>query len=255
MQAHPEAVVADVRHYLDGRSGHDAYLAGHLPGAVFVAMDEALADPAAPDRGRHPLPDPQRFADAMGALGIGDDTTVVAYDDAGGAMAGRLVWLLRMVGRDAALLDGGLGAYPDSLSTEVPSPTPAQFAATPWPDDALATIDDAAAGGTVIDARAPERYRGDVEPMDGRAGHIPGARNHPFTANLDDTGRFLTPAQLRAQFSEITSAEDVIVYCGSGITACHNLIALERAGLGRGRLYPGSWSHYSATQRPIAKGE
>ena len=117
LKSHPDAVLADVRHYLDGRSGAEAYAAGHLPGAVFVAMDDVLADPPTADRGRHPLPDPQRFADGLGAVGIGDDTTVVAYDDAGGAMAARLVWLLRKLGREAALLDGGLQAYGDDLST------------------------------------------------------------------------------------------------------------------------------------------
>ncbi|MDO5676911.1 MAG: sulfurtransferase [Propionibacteriaceae bacterium] len=253
LQAHPDAVVADVRHYLDGRAGADAYAAGHIPGAVFVAMDEVLADPASPERGRHPLPDPQRFADGLAAVGIGDDTTVVAYDDAGGAMAARLVWLLRMLGHDAALLDGGLAAFDGDLSAETPELAPATFTARPWPEEALATIDEAASGPYVIDARAGERYRGEMEPIDPKAGHIPGARNYPLGGNLDENGRFRTPAQLRERFDGIDDASQVISYCGSGITACHNLIAMEYAGLGRGRLYPGSWSQYSATERPVAK--
>ncbi|WP_040284506.1 sulfurtransferase [Tessaracoccus massiliensis] len=255
LKSHPDAVLADVRHYLDGRSGAEAYAAGHLPGAVFVAIDDVLADPPTADRGRHPLPDPQRFADGLGAVGIGDDTTVVAYDDAGGAMAARLVWLLRMLGRDAALLDGGLQAYDDDLSTEAPVATRATFTVQPWPTEALATIDEAAAGETVLDARAGERFRGESEPLDARAGHIPGARNFPLAGNLDATGRFLSPAQLRERFSGIDDAREVISYCGSGITACHNLIAMERAGLGQGRLYPGSWSQYSGTDRPISTGD
>lgn len=255
LEAHPEAVLADVRHYLDGRSGSDAYRAGHIPGARFIATDVVLADPPTREKGRHPLPDPARFAAGMAASGIGDDTVVVAYDDAGGAMAGRLVWLLRMLGRDAALLDGGLQAWVGDLSTEVSAPPVAEFTPAYWPADALATIDEAASGRCVIDARASERFRGESEPIDAKAGHIPGARNFPLTGNLAADGRFLPPARLRERFADIADAAAVISYCGSGITACHNLIAMEYAGLGRGRLYPGSWSAYSATDRPVATGD
>ena len=254
LAAHPNAVIADVRHYLDGRSGADAYASGHLPGAVFVDMDSILAAPATPADGRHPLPDPEVFARGLADLGIGDDSTVVAYDDAGGAMAGRLVWLLRMTGRAAALLDGGLSAYEGGLSTESPEPEKARFTPAPWPERALATIDEAATGDKVIDARAGERYRGETEPMDPKAGHIPGAANYPLTGNLTEDGRFKTPEELRERFGDLGDAERVISYCGSGITACHNLIAMEYAGLGRGRLYPGSWSQYSNTDRPVATG-
>lgn len=252
---HPHAVVADVRHYLDGRSAADAYAAGHVPGAVFVPMDEVLADAPSPERGRHPLPDPQVFADGLADLGIDDDSLVVAYDDQGGAMAARLVWLLRMIGRDAALLDGGLASWSGELSTETPAPERARFTPVRWPEEALATIDDAAAGEWVIDARAGERYRGETEPMDPRAGHIPGAKNFPLTGNLNPDGTFRSPSELRARFADLGPADDVISYCGSGITACHNLIALEHAGLGRGRLFPGSWSQYSHTGRPAATGD
>lgn len=252
LKVHPEAVLADVRYYLDGRSAAEAYAAGHIAGAVRIDMDEVLAEPASPEAGRHPLPSPEKFAAGLSAAGIGDESVVVAYDDAGGAMAGRLVWLLRMLGHEAALLDGGLAAWEGDLTRDVPTPEPAVFAPRPWPTEALASIDDAATGSFVIDARGPERYRGETEPLDPRAGHIPGARNAPFTGNLDPLGRFLTPDELRARFVEVTDASEVISYCGSGITACHNLIALEYAGLGKGRLYPGSWSQYSNTDRPAA---
>lgn len=254
LQAHPEAVVADVRFYLDGRSGAEAYALGHLPSAVFVDLEAGLAGPAAPEDGRHPLPASEAFARAMSAAGIGDGALVVAYDDAGGAMAGRLVWLLRMLGRDAALLDGGLRAWSGDLTTEVPVVEPAEFTAQPWPAEALATLGEATTGAFVIDARAPERYRGDIEPLDPKAGHIPGARNFPLSGNLRPDGTFLSPEELRQRFVDVLDAADVISYCGSGITACHNLIAMEYAGLGRGRLYPGSWSQYSNTDQPVATG-
>ena len=255
LEAHPEAVVADVRSYLDGRSGADAYRGGHLPGAVFVPMDEVLAAPASAERGRHPLPEPADFAAGLGALGIGDGDVVVAYDDAGGAMAGRLVWLLRMLGRDAALLDGGMGAWEGELSVDPVARPAATFTAQDWPAGALADIDEAVAGPVVIDARAPERYRGDVEPIDPRGGHIPGARSYPLTGNLAADGRFLSREALRERFADLGDASGVISYCGSGVTACHNLIAMEHAGLGRGRLFPGSWSQYSATDRPAGLGD
>ncbi len=254
---HPEAVVCDVRWSLAGPDGRTAYLAGHLPGAVFVDLDAQLAGPAAPGVGRHPLPTPEAFAEAMRASGVSDDSLVVAYDDAGGAYAGRLVWLLRALGVPAALLDGGLGAWPGRLAEGAEEP-PARgdFTARPWAPADLATIDDAATAAVVLDARAPERYRGETEPVDSRAGHIPGARNAFFGENLGPGRVFRSPAHLRERFAAlgITDATDVVVYCGSGVTACHDLIALEHAGLGRGRLYPGSWSQYAATERPAATG-
>ncbi len=255
LAAHPDAIVADVRHYLDGRSGIEAYAAGHIPGAVFVPMDEVLADPPSAARGRHPLPDPATFAEGLAHLGISDGDTVVAYDDAGGAMAARLVWLLRILGREAALLDGGLQAWEGPLSTEVPGRAHGEVSVQSWPDAALADIEDASAAGFVIDARGVERFRGDTEPLDPKAGHIPGARNFPLTGNLTDDGRFKPPHELRERFADVEDAASVISYCGSGITACHNLIALEYAGLGKGRLYPGSWSQYSHTSRPVATGQ
>ncbi|MFI5492525.1 sulfurtransferase [Actinoplanes sp. NPDC051859] len=251
-------VLADVRWYLDGRSGRAAYEQGHLPGAVFIDLDRWLAGPASPAAGRHPLPDPEVFAEGMAAAGIGDDDTVIGYDDAGGAIAARLVWLLRVTGREAALLDGGLSAYGGKLVSGSESRTRAVFTARPWPGDRLADLTEVTSGAAVLlDARDGARFRGEVEPVDPRAGHIPGARSLPSRENIGGAGRFLPVAELRERFAAVGVREgsDVVSYCGSGVTACHNLLALEHAGLGAGRLYPGSWSQYSATDRPAATGE
>lgn len=254
-QHRSEVVVADVRWYLDGRSGRAAYEAGHIPGAVFVDLDTALsrrADPA--EGGRHPLPEPEEFAAAMAALGIGDRDTVVGYDDDGGAIAARLVWMLRVIGHDAAVLNGGLQAWDEDLSTESAVRAPARFTARPWPPDRLATIDDAAVAADLIDARARDRYLGAPDDHDPRAGHIPGARSVPCRENLDASGRLLPAEELRARFG-VADATGVISYCGAGVTACHNLLAMEHAGLGAGRLFPGSWSQWSRdSTRPVETG-
>ena len=257
LEARADAVLADVRWYLDGRSGRHAYESGHLPGAVFVDLDTCLAGPPSPAAGRHPLPDPEAFAEAMGRLGIGDHSVVVAYDDAGGTVAARLVWMLRVLGGDAALLDGGIDAYPGRRETAVAGRPPARFSPRRWPADALAGIDEVTDPGlVVIDARDPARYRGEHEPVDPRAGHIPGARSLPCRENLDSAGRFLPADRLRDRFEAVGAGPKTVSYCGSGVTACHNLLAMEHAGLGRGRLYPGSWSQYSADpDRPAEIGE
>jgi thiosulfate/3-mercaptopyruvate sulfurtransferase len=251
-----DVVVADVRWYLDGRSGRAAYDGGHLPGAVFVDLDEWLAAPGSPEAGRHPLPDPEVFAKGMSLLGIDDDTTVIAYDDAGGVIAARLVWMLRATGHDAALLDGGLTAYEGVLETEPVTRPPAAFTATPWPVERLADLADAVGGEHVVDARQAERFAGEPDGIDPRAGHIPGARSLPCRENLDGTGRFLPVAELQSRLEAvgIVPGDDVVSYCGSGVTACHNLLTLELAGFGAGRLYPGSWSQYSHTDLPAATG-
>ena len=250
-------VLADVRWHLDGRSGREAYNHGHLPGAVFVDLDGRLSGDGSPEAGRHPLPQPDAFADAMAQLGIGDEDIVVAYDDTGGLSAARLVWMLRATGHDAALLDGGLGAYRGPLEQSVPERARAVFTPRSWPSDRLADIDAAAdAAHVVLDARAPERYRGEHEPVDPRAGHIPGAHSLPAAENLDLQGRFLPVDQLRRRLREVGVAAGgpVVSYCGSGVAACHNLLAIEHAGLGHGRLYPGSWSQYSHDDaRPVAR--
>ncbi|MHB8659465.1 MAG: sulfurtransferase [Solirubrobacteraceae bacterium] len=251
-------VLADVRWYLDGRSGRKAYELGHLPGAVFIDLECRLSGPPGPESGRHPLPEPERFAAAMSQVGIGDEDPVVAYDDAGGVCAARLVWMLRAIGHQAALLDGGLRAGHGEIERGEVLRVPARFTPRPWPPDQLAGIEDAAHGGDVlIDARDRDRYRGENEVVDPRAGHIPGARNVPCRENLDEQGRFLAPDDLRRRFADagVTAGSRVISYCGSGVTACHNLLAMEHAGLGVGRLYPGSWSQYShARERPAALG-
>ena len=254
-----DVVLADVRWYLDGRSGRAAYDAEHLPGAVFVDLDRWLAAPANPGEGRHPLPDPEVFAEGMAALGIGDGDTVVAYDDAGGGVAARRAWMPRATGHEAALLDGELAAWDRPLQQVAPDPAPAVFTPRPWPAERLADAADAVdPAAVVLDARDPERYRGDREPVDPRAGHVPGAVNVPCRATLDAGGRFRPVEELRRTFAAagVTADSDVVSYCGSGVTACHNLLALELAGLPAGRLYAGSWSQYSADPgRPVAVGD
>jgi thiosulfate/3-mercaptopyruvate sulfurtransferase len=254
-----QVVLADVRWYLDGRSGRDGYRKAHLPGAVFVDLEQWLAGDPTSGRGRHPLPDPETFARGMSLVGIGDDSTVVAYDDQGGVIAARLVWMLRATGHDAACLDGALSSYGSALDTTEPGVEARHFTARPWPKERLATIDDATdPSQVVIDARPAERYRGEVEPIDRRAGHIPGARNVPCRVSLDEKGMLLETGALLERFlaAGVSADTPVISYCGSGVTACHNLLVLEHCGLGLGRLYPGSWSEYSSIpDRPVEQGD
>ena len=251
-------VLADVRWYLDGRSGREAYDAGHLPGAVFVDLEATLTGDVSPAAGRHPLPAPEHFAHGMAELGVGDGVVVVAYDDDGGFVAARLVWMLRVSGHDAALLDGGLQAWDRPLETAPARRPPGRFTPVPWPASRLAGPDDAGDPATVLlDARAPERYAGEHEPVDPRAGHIPGARSLPAPETLDDGGRLLPVAELRRRLEAAGArpGADVVASCGSGITACHTLLVLEHAGLGEGRLYPGSFSQWSNDpQRPVSTG-
>jgi thiosulfate/3-mercaptopyruvate sulfurtransferase len=258
----PGLVVADVRWYAAG-GGRAAYLDGHLPGAIFADVDSDLAAPPTAGSGRHPLPTPDAFADAMSRLGIGDDDAVVAYDDAGGANAARLWWMLDATGHRAAVLDGGIQAWTGPLDRGEAARPAASFTARAWPAGRLA---DAALvdqlrrdpGAAVLDARAAERYRGEVEPIDPVAGHIPGAGSAPFAGNLDpETGRFLPPEALRRRYDELVGGRDeVVVYCGSGVTSCHLLLARRVAGLPEGRLYAGSWSEWIADPtRPVAVGE
>ncbi len=253
-----DVVLADVRWYLDGRSGRAAYDAGHLPGAVRVDLDRVLAGPPSPQAGRHPLPDPHVFADGLARLGIAPDSTVVAYDDAGRVIAARLVWLLRAIGVAAALLDGGLAAYDGPLETEPAVRPRAEFPARPWPAELLADLAAATGPGVVLlDARDPERYRGDVEAVDARAGHVPGARNLPARSTVDERGRLLPVPVLWERLAGVGvhPGARVVSSCGSGVTACHTLLVLEHVGIGPGRLYPGSWSQYAATDLPAATGD
>lgn len=249
-------VVVDSRAYLDDRDGSTNFLEGHLPGAVFVDLDTVTAGPAQPVLGRHPLPDPTVFADGLGAVGIGHDTTVVAYDDLGGMIAGRLVWMLRALGQDAALLDGGLQAWetssnPDAgaLDSGPVERVAVEHAPRSIPADRLATADDVAAhiaaGGVVADSRATPRYEGQIEPVDAKAGHVPGAINLAFSDNLVD-GFFRDSAELEGRFVDAGVDGEAIVYCGSGVSACNNLLAIESVGRGLPRLYVGSWSGWSS---------
>ncbi len=248
----------DVRWYPDGRSGREAYAGGHLPGAVWMDLDDVLAAPPSAAQGRHPLPSPERFAAGMARAGIGDETRVVAYDDNGGMAAGRLVWLLRTLGHPAALLDGGLQAWTGPLDTEPTGVGPGDFTPRTWPAERFASLDEVASVPVLLDARAPERFRGDVEPLDPRAGHIPGAANAPWPANIGADKRYRPAAELRAQLEAAGARpdQDVVVYCGSGVTACQTLLALEAAGFEGARLYPGSWSQWCADpRRPAALGD
>lgn len=256
-----EVAVVDCRWSLDGSQGREQYLDGHVPGAVFVDLDAELAAPATREGGRHPLPAPDAFARAMSRAGIGDETPVVAYDTMGGAIAARLAWMLRVLDHPAAVLDGGLAAWGGDLESGAVTPEPASFSARPWPPSAIATADQVAAaprsGGLVIDARAPERYRGETEPVDARPGHVPGAVNVPFADTLAPEGALRPDTALRDRFVDVgvSPDRDTIVYCGSGVTACHDVLAIELAGLGRPRLFVGSWSAWSADpDRPAATG-
>ena len=252
-----DVVLADVRWYLDGRSGRAAYDRGHIGGARFVDLDTDLSSEPRPGLGRHPLPEPERFAEAMGRLGIGDSTPVVAYDDAGGVIAGRLWWMLDCIGCDAAVLDGGLDAWPGELETAEPGWAPARFTPRPWPQERFVDIDDVERllhqrGTVLIDARSAERFAGEPNPIDQRFGHIPGAVSAPATGNLHG-GRLRSASSLRARYCALGAEQDsVVAYCGSGVSACLDLLALRHAGLPDGRLFTGSWSAWAGDpQRPV----
>jgi thiosulfate/3-mercaptopyruvate sulfurtransferase len=253
-------VIADVRWSMaDGPKEAD-YRRGHIPGAVFVDLDHDLADPSTPTGGRHPLPHPERFARRLGALGIGDRTPVVAYDDACGSVAARLWWLLHTLGAPVAVLDGGLQAWEGPLSQAEPDIHPVTRTARPWPSTRFVDADGIASfvGGLLLDARSATRYARGDPAIDPRPGHIPNARNAPWTENLDGaTGQFLPRVDLRRSFSNLGAEPTtrVIAYCGSGVTACHDLLALDLAGMHDTALFPGSWSAWGADpQRPAVSG-
>jgi thiosulfate/3-mercaptopyruvate sulfurtransferase len=262
-----ELRVVDVRWYLDpSKSGRAAYEAGHIPGAVFLDAENDLSGPGGRrggPQGRHPWPQAEQMARVMGAVGIAEGVRVVAYDDQAGAVAARLWFLLRAYGHDlAAVLDGGITKWVAEgrpLVTEVRTHPPTLFPARLHPGLVLTKEQMARGEGgpLILDARAPERYRGELEPIDPRPGHLPGARNAPFTANLTDGPLpvFLPPEVLRERYAALGADRgEPVVYCGSGITACHDLLALDLAGF-RGRLYAGSWSEWSAdASLPAEKG-
>jgi thiosulfate/3-mercaptopyruvate sulfurtransferase len=264
----PRWLFVDCRHDLaDPEKGVREYAKGHLPGAFFAHLDRDLSGPVGDGRkGRHPLPIPGAFARWVGAHGITPATTVVCYDDAAGQWASRLWWLLRHYGHaEVAVLDGGLTRwkalkYPLRTQHEKARATVA-FAGKPgaMPTvDAEAVAKAAESGLKLVDARAAERHRGELEPIDKRAGHIPGAVNVPFAGNVGPDMRFLSPEQLRARFAAVgvTGAAGVACYCGSGVTSTQDVLAMEVAGLGTPALYPGSWSEWSfpAAARPIVAG-
>lgn len=265
----PHWVILDCRHDLmNPAAGRDAYAAGHLPGAQFADMDHQLSGTKYGEdgvfRGRHPLPERAAFIATLRIWGISDDSQVVAYDAHGGMFAARLWWLLRWVGHaSVAVLDGDIGAW-SAQGLPVTTELATRSAGTITDREALVHTVDAAgvlanlAGGarTVIDARAPDRFRGENETMDPVGGHIPGATNRFFKDNLDADGRFKSPVQLKAEFARLVAdPAEAIMQCGSGVTACHNLLALEVAGLTGAALYPGSWSEWCADPaRPVATG-
>ena len=265
----PDWVVLDCRHDLTNpQAGIDAYHAGHIPNAQFAALDTDLSDKTTAAhgvfRGRHPLPDRDAFIERLRDWGVKPDSQVVAYDGHGGMFAARLWWMLRWVGHGAvAVLDGGLQAWQaegERLSTEHASKlrgtiiAAAPLTATVTAADIVSNLQ--AGARTVIDARAPDRFRGENETLDPVGGHIPGAKNRFFKENLQADGRFKPAAELRAAFAELVkSPGSAILQCGSGVTACHNLMAMEIAGLPGAALYPGSWSEWCADPaRPVARG-
>ncbi len=255
-------IVLDVRWRLDAPDGSAAYRAGHIPTAQYVSLDDDLAAHGAPTDGRHPLPDPDALQDAARRWGIDDGSTVVVYDDWSSFAAARGWWVLTDAGLDVRVLDGGLSAWQDAglpLEHGVPAPRPLGTATLSPGHLARLSIDDAAAlarDGLLLDVRAGERYRGEVEPIDPRAGHIPGAVSAPTAANNDAAGRLLDTEALRGRFASLgaTHGQPVGVYCGSGVTASHAALALTVAGF-TPALYPGSWSQWANhPDRPVATG-
>ncbi len=262
--------VVDCRFSLsDTAVGRQVYAQGHIPGAVYAHLDEDLSSPIIPGQtGRHPLPDPELLAEKLGQWGIDAHVQVVAYDDKTGMVASRLWWLLRQLGHErVAVLDGGYAAWlamPNApVSTEVPVPTPRTFRI----GQAIGAVADAEAVEQIrqsseyvlVDSREPYRYKGEAEPIDPVAGHIPGAVNAFYMDNLDEHGRFLPKELLRARFRQISGAgrpaERVVFYCGSGVSACHNVLAMAHAGLGDATLYAGSWSEWIADgRRAVGRG-
>lgn len=254
----------------DPAAGERSHAAGHLPGAHYLHLDRDLADHAAPAdgrfRGRHPLPTREAFALTLGRLGITPSSAVVLYDRQGGVYAARAWWMLLWMGhREVAVLDGGVtawqaagGALDDAAPAAATGTAYAIASKASMPTIDVAALQAALGRVRLLDARAPERFRGEVEPLDPVAGHIPGALNRPFKDNLDAQGRFLAPNALRTAFAPLLAGRppgEVVHQCGSGVTACHNLLAMEAAGLAGSVLYPGSWSEWCADPaRPVARG-
>ena len=256
------ARVVDVRWYLDQPDGGtEAYRSGHIPGAVFMDLERDLA--TYPGPGRHPLPSRETFAATIGALGLGDDDLIAAYDDTSGSIAARLWWMLRDIGHArVAVIDGGIQAWEASgrpLETTTPDLLPAVMTVRPSLTRSIdrTALADRLGMVTLLDARAGERYRGEVEPIDPVAGHIPTARSVPLTENVAADLRFLPPSMLAARYRDagVSADVDTVVYCGSGVTACHDILAMTVAGLPEPILYPGSWSDWSTAGMEVEVGE
>jgi thiosulfate/3-mercaptopyruvate sulfurtransferase len=262
----PEWIIVDCRFRLsDPAAGRRAYDAGHIPRSRYADLDRDLSAPKTPATGRHPLPDARGLAKTLGAWGIDATKQVIAYDDAQGAIAARLWWLLRWLGHErVAVLDGGLLSWNQrggAMETATPRIEPAEFHARPddsaWIGADFISQRLGRSDWLLLDARSEIRFEGEQEPFDPVKGHIPGAVNRPFEDNLDPAGRFLSPEKLRLAYSDLFrgSPGDVVHMCGSGVTACHNLLAMEVAGLHGSRLYPGSWSEWIRDpRRPIVTG-
>ena len=259
----PNLRIADTRFDLKAPdAGREAFASGHVPGAIYFDLDEDLSSPPGPGTGRHPLPDMDAFARKLGERGIGNEHRVVVYDDAAGLFAGRMWWLLRYAGHDRVqLLDGGFRAWKDAggrVSREPHGYPKTTFEVDLRPemvvDKGYVERNLGNPDVLLVDARAAERYRGEVEPLDPKAGHIPSAVNRPFADNLAG-GRFRPAGELRERFSVVAGAEEVVVYCGSGVSAAHDVLAMEEAGLPLPRLYVGSWSQWSSDpEAPVATG-
>jgi thiosulfate/3-mercaptopyruvate sulfurtransferase len=257
---HPNLRIVDCRFTLGQPSaGRTAYESGHIPNAIFLDLETDLSAPKRPDGagGRHPLPDPSTLAAKLGSLGIGNQHTVIAYDDPStgqGFYAAHLWWLLRYLGHDAVqVLNGGIAAWMGELETSIPQHPSAEFIAQPRFEMVVDAATVATTNAQLFDARAPERYRGETELLDRKAGHIPGAHNL-FWATALENGIWKSPEAQRQRFA-LESAEDAILYCGSGVSACANLLALEVAGLQGAKLYAGSWSDWvSDDSRPVELG-
>jgi thiosulfate/3-mercaptopyruvate sulfurtransferase len=252
--------LVDVRYSLsDPHAGLRAYRAGHLPGAIYLDLERELSGQVGVHGGRHPLPDPSQFAAMLGLMGIGNDSQVVAYDEGSNMLAGRLWWLLRWLGHERVqVLDGGAQAWLGPWTTEPASYPPTYFTPALRPEMVVdrdwLLLHGRDPGVVVVDARSGERYRGEVEPIDPRGGHIPGAVNLPFVDNLD--GLYFRPLrELAERWSEHRDADTLVVYCGSGVSAAHQLMVLEALGVRGAKLYPGSWSDWvSYPDSPVALG-
>lgn len=265
--SHPELVLVDCRFDLrDPGAGERAYLAGHIPGAQYAHLDRDLSDLTRSGRGRHPLPEADLFTATLARWGMTPRHQLVAYDASDGAHAARLWWMLRLLGHErVAVLDGGMAAWVSRglpLEQAIPRPRPGKFVrrfdVRSMASTAVVAARMASGNGKLIDARAEERFRGEIEPIDRVPGHIPGAVNRPFTRNLGADGKFKPPGVLGEEFRALLGdapSNEALLMCGSGVTACHNLLAMEHAGLRGARVYPGSWSEWvSDPSRPIARG-